>query len=74
MPEAVARLQAHYTDAELARMVTAEPLLLVEDVDAILAELERLAGSGSGDSAQRALLADPSLAAQVAGLSNLSLW
>ena len=41
MPEAVARLRAHYTDTELARMVSAEPLLLVEDVDAILAELER---------------------------------
>ena len=41
VPEAVARLRAHYTDTELARMVSAEPLLLVEDVDAILAELER---------------------------------
>lgn len=42
VPAAAARLQACYPDpADVARLVAAEPLLLAEDLDRVLAELER---------------------------------
>ncbi|KAI8476739.1 MAG: hypothetical protein J3K34DRAFT_222803 [Monoraphidium minutum] len=57
--------------AAVDRLVTAQPLLLVEDVEALLAELERLL---PGTDAAAALLRDPGLADSVACNRGLSLW
>ena len=41
VPIALEKLAEHYDEQAIAKMVTAEPLLLVEDVNKILKELER---------------------------------
>lgn len=41
VPAAAAALADRYSEEEVARLVVAEPLLLAEDVEAILAELQR---------------------------------
>lgn len=65
-------LQTHYSDKDIAAMVSKEPLLLVEDVEKILRELERFVPAPIDLSA--ALRANPELASQVIGLRDLSLW
>lgn len=44
VPGAVAQLLAHYSQEEAASLASAEPLLLAEDVEAVLAELARWVG------------------------------
>ncbi|PSC76419.1 ATP-dependent zinc metalloprotease FTSH mitochondrial isoform A [Micractinium conductrix] len=58
LPAGVAALQARYSEEEVARLAAAEPLLLADDVEAVLAELQRLAGGGD---AAAVLLTNPSL-------------
>lgn len=41
VPAAAAALARRYSEPEVARLVAAEPLLLAEDVEAVLAELQR---------------------------------
>ena len=71
MPACMESLRRHYDDASIVEMVTKEPLLLVEDVDTVLGELERLAPHSDRLDALRA---NPALASQVANLRGLSMW
>ncbi|PRW58273.1 ER lumen retaining receptor isoform B [Chlorella sorokiniana] len=59
VPAGVAALAACYSEEEAGRLASAEPLLLVEDLEHVLQELGRLMG-GSGDAAAM-LLRDPSM-------------
>ncbi|KAL4431202.1 hypothetical protein ABPG75_006458 [Micractinium tetrahymenae] len=71
LPAAAAALARRYSEEEVALLVAAEPLLLAEDVEAILAELQRLLPV---EQPAAALLAQPNLASSVSRLSHLSLW
>lgn len=60
VPVALEKLAQHYDDDVIASMVSEEPLLLVEDVNKILLELERLTGAAPSG-VKRILLKQPSV-------------
>lgn len=75
IPLALASLRKYYDDVAIAEMASAEPILLVENVDSILRELERLVPSSVQMLDSPAMLrSNPNLASQVKGLRDLSLW
>ena len=57
VPVAVSQLLARYSEEEAAFLASREPLLLAEDVEAVLAELARYEGCGVGGQAGRVLCA-----------------
>lgn len=67
VPKRVEQLAAHYTEEEVARLVAVEPLLLVEDIEEVLAELQRCGGSGVGGRQLRGLMKHSWLAGGRAG-------
>lgn len=46
MPAALAKLEAAFPDSDVGGMVSAQPLLLVEDIEVVIEELRRCATCG----------------------------
>ena len=71
IPAGVAGLRRHFSEEQVARMVAQEPLLLLEDIDQVLRDLQRLL---PGQDAAAALATQPGLATRVLRLDGLSIW
>lgn len=79
LPAGLDALLRRFSEGDVARLVHAEPSLLLEDVDGVLRELQRLvpAASGGADplaAAAAILAANPSLATSCLRLRDLSIW
>jgi hypothetical protein len=70
IPAALEGLKRYFDEEDVARMTSLEPLLLVEDIEAVLKELERLVPGDEFNALRNA----PQIASQVCGLRGLSLW